>query len=77
MKASRAALERIAFAEALSWLDLAAASATEDEQRADVNRRTADLLETAGWSEVPPGTHRGLPATREIVSDDLDLSARK
>ena len=77
LKASRAALERIAFAEALSWLDLAAASATEGEQRADVNRRTADLLETAGWSEVPPGTPRGLPATREIVSDDLDLPARK
>ncbi len=56
---------------------LAAASATDDEQRADVNRRTADLLETAGWSEVPPGTHRGPPATREIVSDDLDLSGRK
>jgi len=77
LTASRAALERIAFAEALSWLDLAAASATEGEQRADVNRRTADLLETAGWSEVPPGTPRGLPATREIVSDDLDLPARK
>ena len=77
LMASQAALERIAFAEALSWLDLAAASATDEEQRADVNRRTADLLETAGWSEVPPGMPRGLPATREIVSDDLDLSARK
>jgi hypothetical protein len=42
-----------------------------------VNRRTADLLETAGWSEVPPGMPRGLPATREIVSDDLDLPVRK
>jgi DNA-binding SARP family transcriptional activator len=77
LMASRAALERIAFAEALSWLDLAAASASDEAQRADVNRRTADLLETAGWSEVPPGTPRGLPATREIVSDDLDLPVRK
>ena len=45
--------------------------------RREGRRRTADLLETAGWSEVPPGTPRGLPATREIVSDDLDLPARK
>ncbi|HKU63354.1 MAG TPA: AAA family ATPase [Gemmatimonadales bacterium] len=75
--ACEAALERIAFAEALSWLDLAAASATDEEQRADVNRRTADLLETAGWTEVPAGTPRGIPATREIASDDLDLPMRK
>jgi DNA-binding SARP family transcriptional activator len=77
LRASGAALDRIAFAEALSWLDLAAASAADEEERADVNRRTADLLETAGWSEVPPGTPRGLPATREIVSDDIDLPVRK
>jgi hypothetical protein len=77
LRASRSALERIAFAEALSWLDLAAASASDEEQRADVNRRTADLLETAGWSEVPAGTPRGMPATREIASDDLDLPVRK
>jgi DNA-binding SARP family transcriptional activator len=77
LMASGGALERIAFAEALSWLDLAAASASNEEQRADVNRRTADLLETAGWSEVPAGTPRGIPATREIASDDLDLPVRK
>ena len=77
LAASRAAQERIAFAEALSWLDLAAASASGDEERAEVNRRTADLLETAGWSEVPAGVPRGLPATREIAGEDLDLPARK
>jgi hypothetical protein len=74
--ASDAALERIAFAEALSWLDLAAASAGSPAEMDEVNRRTADLLETAGWSEVPPGTPRGLPATREIVGEDLDLPVR-
>jgi DNA-binding SARP family transcriptional activator len=77
LAASQAALERTAFAEALSWLDLAAASASGQAERDEVNRRTADLLETAGWSEVPPGTPRGLPATREIAGEDLDLPVRK
>ena len=77
LAASRAAQERIAFAEALSWLDLAAASASNAAERDEVNRRTAGLLETAGWSEVPPGTHRGIPATREIAGEDLDLPIRK
>jgi hypothetical protein len=77
LAASRAAQERIAFAESLSWLDLAAASASGEGERDEVNRRTADLLETAGWSEVPPGTPRGLPATREIAGEDLDLPIRK
>jgi hypothetical protein len=77
LAASRAAQERIAFAESLSWLDLAAASASSGEERDEVNRRTADLLERAGWSEVPPGAHRGLPATREIAGEDLDLPLRK
>jgi DNA-binding SARP family transcriptional activator len=77
LAASRAAQERIAFAESLSWLDLAATSASGEAERAEVNRRTADLLETAGWSEVPPGVPRGLPATREIAGEDLDLPVRK
>jgi DNA-binding SARP family transcriptional activator len=77
LAASRAAQERIAFAESLSWLDLAAGSASGEAERAEVNRRTADLLESAGWNEVPPGVSRGLPATREIAGEDLDLSVRK
>ena len=77
LAASRAAQERIAFAESLSWLDLAAASASGEEERSEVNRLTADLLEIAGWSEVPPGMHRGIPATREITGEDLDLPVRK
>lgn len=75
--ASEAAVQRYAFAEALAWLDLAAASAGGPEQAAEVNRRTADLLEVAGWSEVPPAVRRGLPVTREIVPEDLDLPAKR
>jgi hypothetical protein len=74
--ASEAAIERYAHAEALSWLDLAAAAARGREQADAVNRRTADVLEMAGWREVPDGIRPGGPATREIVKDDLDLTVQ-
>ncbi len=71
--ASNAAVHRYAFEEALSWLDLAAGAARGAE--ADVvNRRTADLLEAAGWSAAPE--RRPLPVTREIDTADLDLPVR-
>jgi DNA-binding SARP family transcriptional activator len=75
--ASEAAVQRYAFAEALAWLDLAAGSAGGAAQMAEVNRRTADVLEVAGWSEVPAAVRRGLPVTREIVQEDLDLPAKR
>ena len=72
--ASDAAVQRYAYAEALSWLDLAAGAAGRPEESSEVNRRTADVLEVAGWREIPadirPG---GGPVTREIAKDDLDL----
>ncbi|HUF36236.1 MAG TPA: AAA family ATPase [Gemmatimonadales bacterium] len=74
--ASEAAVQRFAFAEALAWLDLAAAAAGGPEQAAEVNRRTADVLEVAGWSEVPATSRKGPPVTREIVQEDLDLPVR-
>jgi hypothetical protein len=40
LMASEAALERIAFAEALSWLDLAASTAGDKAEVHEVNRRT-------------------------------------
>jgi DNA-binding SARP family transcriptional activator len=72
--AAEAAVARYAYTEALAWLDLAAASAQGGEQAAAVDRRTADLLEQAGWSEAPERPAR--PVTREIVSEDLDLRVR-
>jgi DNA-binding SARP family transcriptional activator len=74
--ASDAAVERYAYAEALSWLDLAAAASAGQEQAGAVNRRTADVLEMAGWREVPEGIRPGGPATREIVKEDLDLTVQ-
>ena len=77
LQAGDAAVERFAYAEALSWLDLAAGAARTPEESAEVNRRTADILEVAGWREVPPDIRPGGPATREIVKDDLDLPVKR
>jgi hypothetical protein len=41
----------------------------------EVDRRTAALMETAGWSEAPAVRGRP-PVTREIVREDLDLPVR-
>ena len=76
LQASEAAMQRFAFSEALAWLDLAAGAAIGPQQVAEVNRRTADVLEVAGWSEVPASVARAVPVTREIGGEDLDLPVR-
>lgn len=74
--ASEGAVDRYAFAEALSWLDLAASNASGEIETAAVNRRTADVLEVAGWREVPPLAKLGGPITRELEREDFDLMSR-
>jgi DNA-binding SARP family transcriptional activator len=74
--ASEGAIERYAFAEALSWLDLAATNGRGATETDAVNRLTADVLEAAGWSEVPPLSKLGSPVTRELVREDFDLPLR-
>jgi DNA-binding SARP family transcriptional activator len=74
--ASEGALQRYAFAEALSWLDLASAVAADRSETEEVDRRTAMLLETAGWTEAPVARAGRAPVTREIVGEDLDLPVR-
>jgi predicted ATPase len=74
--ASEAALQRFAFAEALSWLDLASAVASDRAENDEVDRRTATLLEAAGWSQTPADRGKRQPVTREIVGEDLDLPVR-
>ena len=69
-------MQRFAFAEALAWLDLAAGASGDADQTAEVNRRTAEVLEVAGWSEVPATLARAIPVTREIVREDLDLPVK-
>ena len=74
--ASEAAVGRYAFAEALSWLDLASDMASGSDETGEVDRRTTALMEAAGWSEAPQGSRARQPATREIVGEDLDLPVR-
>ncbi|HEX6434928.1 MAG TPA: hypothetical protein VFZ87_11825, partial [Gemmatimonadales bacterium] len=77
LNAGRGAIERYAYAEALSWLDLAASNAGSAEESDAVNRLTANVLETAGWSEPPPPSDLRGPLTREFLREDLDLPLRK
>jgi DNA-binding SARP family transcriptional activator len=70
------ALRRFAFSEALSWLDLASAVAGGRAEAEEVDRRTAALMEVAGWREVPSDRTNRRPTTREIVGEDLDLPVR-
>jgi hypothetical protein len=72
--AAEGAVARFAYAEALSWLDLAASSARGSAQAGAVDQLTADVMERAGWSEAP--SRSVAPITREIVSEDLDLRVR-
>jgi predicted ATPase len=71
------ARQRYAFAEAMSWLDLAATNANGPEEGDAANRLTANILEAAGWSEAPPPSILGGPLTRELTAEDLDLPARR
>ena len=66
-------MERYAFAEALAWLDLAAANATTPDEADAVNRLTAEVLEAAGWSEPPTPEREGGPVTRGINREDFDF----
>jgi predicted ATPase len=71
--AAEGAVERFAFAEAMSWLDLAATNASGPAEADAVNRLTANVLEAAGWSEAPPLAQLGSPITRELEREDFDL----
>jgi DNA-binding SARP family transcriptional activator len=74
--AAQEAIERYAFAEAMSWLDLAATNASGVEEADAVNRLTAHVLEAAGWSEAPPLAKLGSAITRELEREDFDLPVR-
>jgi hypothetical protein len=76
LRAADASVARCAFDEALSWLDLAAASATTDEESEVVDRTTARVLDLAGWREAPPVRGRASLATRRVEAADLDLPLR-
>ena len=74
--AAEGAVERYAFAEAMSWLDLAATNANGPAEADAVNRLTANVLEAAGWSEAPPLAKLTGAITRELEREDFDLTVR-
>jgi predicted ATPase len=74
--AAEGAVERYAFAEAMSWLDLAATNANGPGEADAVNRLTANVLEAAGWSEAPPLAKLTGVITRELEREDFDLPVR-
>ena len=73
LKASEAARQRYAYQEALEWLDLAAATATQGGETDAVNRLTEELLSVAGWQEPPAPVRRAEFSQRELERQDLDL----
>lgn len=73
LQASERAHQRYAMEEALSWLDLAAATASTPAESNDVNRRTAELLELAGWTEPPEGIRRPTSVNGGLVPSDFDF----
>jgi DNA-binding SARP family transcriptional activator len=72
-QASERAHQRYAMEEALSWLDLAAATASTPAESDEVNRRTAELLELAGWTEPPDGIRRPTFVSEGLVRSDFDF----
>lgn len=75
LQASEEAVQRYAYRDGLAWLDLAGRVAAGPDQLEEVNRRTADVLGLAGWSERPSiGLRPSLPG-RGIARGDVDLRA--
>jgi predicted ATPase len=73
LMASERAQQRLAMEEALSWLDLAAATAQSPAEGDEVNQRTAELLQQAGWTEPPHPASRSLYAGGGLVRSDFDF----
>lgn len=71
--ASAAAVSRYAFEEAAAWLDLAAGVAAPGAETDEVNRRTAEVLQLAGWSQAPALPTRSSSAARRIDPLDFDF----
>jgi DNA-binding SARP family transcriptional activator len=75
--ASESSAQRSAYDEALSWLDLASGAAETPGESEVVDRITAQILEQAGWHEMPAVR---APLTASPVGgvgrSDLDLPTR-
>ena len=75
LEASEQVQRRYAMEEAMSWLDLAAATAKTAEEADEVNRRTAQLLEKAGWTEPPHVVQRPSFTSMGLARSDFDFQS--
>lgn len=75
LKASEAALARFANNEALSWLDISAHHAGTEEEKTDVNQRTAELMEIEGIPHSEREFQRGSYG-EGLTIQDVDLRVR-
>jgi hypothetical protein len=75
MQAVEACERRLAFDDALGWLDFASGVATTATDAAAVNRATAQLLEISDRREQSPA-RAPVGALRTIAPAELDASAR-
>jgi DNA-binding SARP family transcriptional activator len=73
LAAAGSALDRSAYGEALSWIELAGRNAREGAEGNEVKRVTALVLEAAGLSKAPPLAKLGGPITRGLEPGDFDL----
>jgi hypothetical protein len=58
------------------WLDLASGAADQLEQSEVVDRITAQILEQAGWPEIPAVRAPLSTVLRGVEHSDLDLPTR-
>ncbi len=71
--ASKAAVSRYAFEEAMSWLDLAAGASQTESEVDEANRLTGELLEAAGWAHPPQLRSIRDSLVRGLRPSDLDV----
>jgi predicted ATPase len=71
--ACESAIERYAYREALSWLELAGGNASGEDEANEVKRVTGLVLEAAGLGEAPAVARLGGPITRGLEREDFDL----
>jgi DNA-binding SARP family transcriptional activator len=76
LMAADAASQRYAYAEALSWLELAGRNASDVGGADEVKQAIALVLTAAGLSEAPAAAKLGGPITRGLEREDFDLPLR-
>lgn len=73
LEASRESVERLAWDEAMRWLDMASTNAYSAEEVQAADRATAELFDRAGWSVAPLDRKSSLPGSARLTRSDVDI----